>query len=529
MLLLAIGCAAMLNSLLGDEPAEKKGPPFTISKETTYLTEPLDSAGYPDYWEAIDRRAREGVTVENNAFIAILRLTGPARIPVESLDAIVKRLAIEPVKETDDSFIGSVPFYFAEARKNDPVPNGLLPPPPPPFGPENPENEFAAQFDRAKERPWTSNELPVVAKWLARNDKVVKGLGAALAKPRYYVPVMRSTDKTLEDLTAIVSFETNSLLIDLAYLLLTHGMHRIGSGDAAGATADAILLRQLAKQTASQPFMVDSIIACSFDAMATRLDGAILHRGKLTAAQIREYQARVAQFRKLPPQSSYDECDQLFSLADLTRVARRGKVVDAIMGILPERNPEGDFLSELCQACDWDTVLREQRVASDEYHRIGLETDWKRRDERLKQWEMDRETRHQSETRDLADWARAIVDHQKLRQKLGRQFFYRYGKYTEFATGNFWRSDETHIVQRELLRIAFALAQFRADHDRYPASLADLTPKYLASLPKDPYTSKDYLFRTEGKGLVVYSVGPDEKDDLADPEIPQKDIFLRMW
>ena len=32
--------------------------PFTISKETTYIVEPLDNDGYPDYVAALNERCR---------------------------------------------------------------------------------------------------------------------------------------------------------------------------------------------------------------------------------------------------------------------------------------------------------------------------------------------------------------------------------------------------------------------------------------------------------------------------------------
>ena len=47
--------------------AENPKPKITIGKETTYITEPLRPDGYPDYVAALNRRASEGVTPENNA------------------------------------------------------------------------------------------------------------------------------------------------------------------------------------------------------------------------------------------------------------------------------------------------------------------------------------------------------------------------------------------------------------------------------------------------------------------------------
>ena len=42
-------------------------PHFTIGKDTTYFTEPVDKDGYIDYVTAVNERLRRGVTPDNNA------------------------------------------------------------------------------------------------------------------------------------------------------------------------------------------------------------------------------------------------------------------------------------------------------------------------------------------------------------------------------------------------------------------------------------------------------------------------------
>lgn len=62
---------------------------------------------------------------------------------------------------------------------------------------------------------------------------------------------------------------------------------------------------------------------------------------------------------------------------------------------------------------------------------------------------------------------------------------------------------------------ATALEQFRAAHDhRYPATLAELTPSLFATVPTDPYDGQPLRYKTKADGYVLYSVGPDLKDNL---------------
>jgi hypothetical protein len=61
--------------------------------------------------------------------------------------------------------------------------------------------------------------------------------------------------------------------------------------------------------------------------------------------------------------------------------------------------------------------------------------------------------------------------------------------------------------------LAFALAAYRADRGTYPAKLAELVPKYVAEVPKDIFIAADLHYRLEGGGYLLYSVGPNGKDD----------------
>lgn len=65
----------------------------------------------------------------------------------------------------------------------------------------------------------------------------------------------------------------------------------------------------------------------------------------------------------------------------------------------------------------------------------------------------------------------------------------------------------------ELDKLAFALAGYRADHGSYPAKLADLTPKYVAEIPKDIFADGELHYQPQASGFLLYSVGVNEKDD----------------
>jgi hypothetical protein len=60
-----------------DGQAKKHRGKFTIGKETTYVTGPLDKDGYIDYAAALNERLGKGVTPENNANVLLWKAMGP--------------------------------------------------------------------------------------------------------------------------------------------------------------------------------------------------------------------------------------------------------------------------------------------------------------------------------------------------------------------------------------------------------------------------------------------------------------------
>jgi len=60
------------------------------------------------------------------------------------------------------------------------------------------------------------------------------------------------------------------------------------------------------------------------------------------------------------------------------------------------------------------------------------------------------------------------------------------------------------------IQTLIAIKAYKNDTGNYPASLNDLVPNYLASLPKDPFDGKPLKYSALKK--IIYSVGPDGQD-----------------
>ena len=73
-------------------------------------------------------------------------------------------------------------------------------------------------------------------------------------------------------------------------------------------------------------------------------------------------------------------------------------------------------------------------------------------------------------------------------------------------------ADRAEQVQRNVV-VAFALAAYHRDAGRYPVTLDVLAPRFLAAIPGDVFSGRALVYRRDGAGYLLYSVGANEKDD----------------
>jgi hypothetical protein len=81
---------------------------------------------------------------------------------------------------------------------------------------------------------------------------------------------------------------------------------------------------------------------------------------------------------------------------------------------------------------------------------------------------------------------------------------------------------------------AIAVERYRLKYGRWPNSLSDLIPDLMPVPPMDPYRKASLGFAKVTDGVVIYSVGPDGKDDGGDvdgnhPATRGTDIGFRLW
>jgi hypothetical protein len=72
-------------------------------------------------------------------------------------------------------------------------------------------------------------------------------------------------------------------------------------------------------------------------------------------------------------------------------------------------------------------------------------------------------------------------------------------------------------AQMRLLMLALAEQAFFLEHGSHTLDLKGLAPQYLSVLPRDPFSESGFIFRSASNTVMIYSVGPNRKDDGGAP------------
>jgi hypothetical protein len=77
---------------------------------------------------------------------------------------------------------------------------------------------------------------------------------------------------------------------------------------------------------------------------------------------------------------------------------------------------------------------------------------------------------------------------------------------------------DSSIANIDLCRIALALKAYEYQRHAYPATLGELKATIHWTIPKDPFSGKNYVYHRQGEGFIIYSLGENMKDDGGRPE-----------
>ena len=501
-----LGLAAILAAAAPAVAQEQPKPPatpakpkvlITISKETTYITEPLRKDGYVDYVAALNQLCSKGVTPENNAAVPFLKAMGPAEINKHVREAYFKMLGMKPLLEKGD--------YYVTLKK---YAGGLKPAEKPSAPSESVIELLWKQQDQAMTRPWSRKEFPVLADWLAANEKHLALVIEASNRPRRYDPLISCNGSVIGVfLSAVNQYR------EAARALTARAMLRVGEGKLEEAWQDLLACHRLARLAGQGWGLIDLLIAVTVDRTACAVDQGLLQHAQLTAAQTLRMRDDLARLPPMPKLADMIDRGERFAYLDFVRAIARDRVggLAALDGAI---EPRGSFRLSLDSAAqtvaDWDQILRMgnrwcDRMAGTCRMPSGA-------DRRAALRQIDHELgKLAAEAQNWRSLALPMLA--GSREGISRQIGQNFASMFLPGASVCAQADDRATMQFELTKLGFALAAYRADHGSYPAKVAELAPKYAPEIPKDLFNDADLHYKPEGKGYLLYSVGPNGKDD----------------
>jgi hypothetical protein len=509
---------------------------FTVSPETTYITGPLDAEGYVDYPTALNERLREGVTPETNANVLIVRALGPRPEGAELAPEFYRWLGIDRPPDEGDSLV-SWDKYFQAHLKDLPIeeePPGWfdelfrdefdeLPAPP------DPRRHWDDRMSRAREWPWKAKDEPEIADWLRRNEKPLALMIEATRRPHYFNPLVsaNTAPQSARLLNSLVP--TVQKCREVVNALCCRAMRRIGEGDVDGAWQDLLACQRLGRLLSSKGSLIETLAGIAMSHMACSAELTLLSHGKASIKQVRGW---LDDLRKLPPMTSVPdkvgESERFLLLDALMSIVCHGpeylSKMDVPGGTKPAKNQlPGRLFS---RSVDFDPAFRNINQTIDRWVAAGRLPD--RQSRRAEYDLLIREVKQlKADVTGMGAVERALTGKTSRGKYIGNAVIAlilpAYDKIHDAA-------DRLEQVERNL-HLAFALALYRADRGRYPAHQAELAPKYLPAVPGDLFSGGPLVYRPEGDGYLLYSVGInglDEDGRRREDDPPGDDLRVRI-
>lgn len=513
---LCIGCgtdAYERKSAESDDSGVLHWPKVTISKETTYFTEPLRPDGGVDYVAAFNKRLSEGVTPENNALIPLLQATGPKDIHKNIRKRYFQMLGIPELPEEGDYLIGfwDLPEY-EEAEKQS--------------GDEFFDQKIWGQHQDAVKAPWSKEDYPLWATVLERNEKLLNKVVEGLQRPRFYSPLVS------EILGGAIFSAANSQLRQTMRLLPARATLRLHEGDVSGAWQDVLAQYRLQRLWSRRPFTKDRLVT---DVYQHTSAVALSQYKGLSADQARECHRQI---QSLPTMCTigelYNNVERCSEIEGVLMLATADDAKEFSGNAKDFYRVEKSFIATVHPTIDTKLQQREEalrRLLADKdvdwsevlrhfnawYDRLADACDCSPTSKGLAMLnELETDTLRQAlQTADLV-LSKKPEALKNLNPKTKAQYV---AKLVELP-GEIWgcrimvRSEQRRNIREQMTILAFALAGYRAEHnEEYPKTLAQLAPTYIDVIPKDTFNDGDFRYRAEDGGYLLYSVGQNGKDD----------------
>jgi hypothetical protein len=352
---------------------------------------------------------------------------------------------------------------------------------------------------------------------LHRNEQPLDLIVEGSRRPRYYAPSPTLVNGQ-RDLLIEVLLPQVQAMREAGRALSTRAMWHVGEQRVDAAWQDLLALHRISHLLTQGHTLVEQLVAFAISSNACNGTIALLDQVSLTVEQARRIHSDLVALPKFSAVArTLDQSERLAAIDAFARIGTGGgdKMFTAISGV--QDNDFGNSVFNVISV-DWNFVLRDTNRWYDRLAAAARIPDSAARATALQQIEADMQQLF-VEFRAPVSWLGSVMNRQQ-RSKLVSSMML--GLFLPAISAATVTEDRANALL-ELTRLAAALAVYRAEHRAYPDQLDSLVPGVLEALPVDLNNAKPFVYKREGEGYLLYSLGANATDDGG------SNSQLRIW
>jgi hypothetical protein len=460
-------------------------PLEVLGQDEALPVRPMDDPRLPngqvDYLAKLNSQLKQGITPDNNAVVPLISILGSQVLEGMDQQQALKELGLRELP-TETSQLVLQREYTSK--------RGLV-------EPSSEYDQWLTMIDTAAVQPWTTDQHPDLAEWVAANSPALEAVERASHLPRFFwplIPVSKPDDSFSEIRILTASQRMFDQLREIAQLLAIRAMHRLGDRDLESAIRDIQTIRRLASLMTQSPGSVEMLHSRAVEDRAFLTEIALVESGILKSEHCVAYRKYIAtplaplhvpqriktleRFIFLDALQSLQRgesvgMDMKFDLSklDVEEIEKASVFYDSMADCWQEPKP----LNRFWKLAVWQNDLMEVVVGRGEIWKV-----------------IDSDASIEDRSRFFGDFLVSL-----------------------FAA-NFYRLAEAETRRQtnlDLLNLALALESYRLAHGVFPETLEELQPEHIQSAPLDPYSERAFIYRKKFHGYQLYSIGPNEVDN----------------
>lgn len=469
---------------------------FTIGEETTYITGPLDSDGQIDYVSALNERLRGEIKPDQNANVLIWQAIGPhpegGNMPAEYFEWLGK-----PAPPEDGEYMIDL-MKFVRSRTPNLVDG------------QRPDISREMEIvDYCRKWPWTSKKEPEVAEWVKVNKTPLEMFSKASKLTAYYNPLIPNTPEKEKRGMLIGCLLPNVQVCRNAAMLFTcRAMLHLGENRPAEAWEDLMSCHRLGLVMDHGGTFIEQLVGVAIQSIAMHAELVFFDQAKLTKEMLDRCKSDLEQLPAGSKSADKIDISERFTTLDVIQhTARGGPDAFKTLG-WGQGNNNFEAMGKLFnRSTDWNPTMRYVNSWYDRVVPILRVEDYLSRTEQLQEFEEELKAIG-NEVKD-SSWTAPMLSAKQRGELFGKVFV----ALMFPAIGKIQEAEARTTAMFSLNKLAIALANYRLEHGKYPATLTELAPKYLDRIPNDLFNGQPLKYSLKDDGYRLHSVGPNKTDD----------------